>query len=117
MDKFPTEVSSKQDRSELFFVPESRDVRDTGDKFHNPTSSTLARKNRQSYRVQMYPFVTNRLSTGMLCVTGYLGRRRYPLLPLQHALQIPVSFMYSIRHTTVRQQFASLTENFADKMI
>ena len=67
MDKFPTEVSSKQDRSELFFVPESRDVRDTGDKFHNPTSSTLARKNRQSYRVQM--FVINGKRVGVCTVS------------------------------------------------
>ena len=45
-----------QDSSGLHFGPESRDARETGDKIDHPTSSHC-----QSYRVQMYPFVTNGL--------------------------------------------------------
>ena len=59
-------MSSIQDSSDLFFPPESRDVRETGDKTSPPyLSNTLAWKNRQIYRVQMYLFVINGL-TGIL---------------------------------------------------
>ena len=74
-----------QDSSGLHFGPESRDARETGDKIDHPTSSHC-----QSYRVQMYPFVTYGL------INFLLWRRRSGFYTFPSCKKIPFIIVFNL---------------------
>ena len=78
-----------QDSSGLHFGPESRDARETGDTIDHPTSSHC-----QSYRVQMYPFVTYGL------INFLLWRRRsgFYTFPSCKKYRLSLFLTYQDRH-------------------